>query len=111
MSDTTITNRRVTQNPRTSTLAYAPISALPNGESATTKSSVPTSATASDPQYIKVGNNYYELKAKMPTAANLMFGEIAVGFPAGYERFYIKNSDTDIIEFAPNVDFKLFDES
>lgn len=111
MSDTNITTRRVAQNRRTSKLAYAPISELPYGETSTDKQSVPASVTSSDPQYIKVDNQYYELKGKMPSADDLMFGEIAVAFPANYERLYIKNSSTDIVEFAPNVDFRLYNLS
>lgn len=99
-------NRRHLIHVRTSQLQYVQIN----------KADIPVSASVqsvdSVPEPGQIGNNpsryiqlsggnhwYYELTGKRPS--DLIYGEIAVAFPDGYERIYIKNSGGSVVEFRP----------
>lgn len=47
--------------------------------------------------------HYHSTTGGTPTAENLEMGEIAVGSKAGEEKFFIKNTNEEIVTFEPLV--------
>jgi len=101
------------QHIRTSSIEYVKIlkENIPSTANIVQLTSVPTYSTIisnetngiENPIYIQVTTNnwYYKLVSKKPSIDNLLYGEIAIAYKKGFETFFIKNSNNEIIEFLP----------
>lgn len=75
---------------------------IPDGVTVTQTSTIPSEPTSSSPEYIQIANNnYYKLTGSKPLHTSLVEGEIAISNTAGFERLYIKNTNSEIVEFRP----------